>query len=165
MAAVGRSICSRVTRARREMNVSTLLEDLLSRDPTRIWAASSAVVRLRDPQELDRLAQSVAEIRRETRGVALGGSLYPNAERLRFVLHKLEYHRGRSGCLCRLYPEYLMYDPREEAAAGNVRIEDTIYLEGQRVDAYGCACTVCEARYRVEEREYHYIWWGWTALA
>ena len=103
--------------------MSTLLEDLTSKDPTRIWSASSAVVHLRDPQELDRLAHGIAEIRRTTKGVALGGALFPNAERLRFVLRKLKYHRDRVGCLCQLYPEYLMYDPHKEAAAGNIRIE------------------------------------------
>ena len=81
------------------------------------------------------------------------------------MLRKLKYHRDRVGCLCRLYPEYLMYDPQKEAAAGNVRIEDTIYQDGKWVDAYLCVCTACGTRYRVEEREYHYTWWGWKAVA
>ena len=100
-----------------------MLDDLTYKDPARIWSASSAVAHLRDPQELDRLAQGIAEIRWTTKGEALGGALYPNAERLRFVLRKLEYHRDRVGCLCRLYLGYLMYDPHKEAAAGNIRIE------------------------------------------
>ena len=145
--------------------MSNLLGDLTSKDPTRIWSASSAVVSLRDPQELDRLAQGVADIRRTTKGIALGGALYPNAERLRFVLRKLEYHRDRVGCLCRLYPEYLIYDPRKEAAAGNIRIEETVYQDGRWVDAYVCVCTICGTHYRVEERESHYTWWGWKPLA
>lgn len=145
--------------------MSTLLDDLTSGDPTRIWSASSAVVYLRDPQELDVLAQHITEIRRRTKGVELGGALVPNAERLRFVLHKLAYHRDRAGCLCRLYPEHLFYDPQKERTAGNVRIEETVYLDGNWVDGYVCVCTVCATRYRVEEREYHYTWWGWKALA
>lgn len=139
--------------------MSTLLEDFTSRDPTRIWSASSSLVHLRDPRELDQLAEGIAEIRRTTAGVALGGALFPNAERLRFALRKLEYHRDRVGCLCRLYPEHLMYDPRKEAAAGNVHLEDTTDL-----DAYHGVCTVCATRYRVEEREYHYTWWGWKEV-
>ena len=144
--------------------MSALLEDLLSRDPHRIWAASSAVVYLRDPHELDHLAQHLAQIRRKTEGVELGGLLFPNSERLQFALRKLAYHRGRAGCLCLLYPEHLLYDPRKEAAAGHVRIEDTAYVDGKWVDAYLCVCTTCGARYRVEERESHYPWWGWKAL-
>lgn len=80
-------------------------------------------------------------------------------------MRKLEYHRDKVGCLCRLYPQHLSYDPRKEATAGNVRIEETLYLDGNWVDGSVCACTVCGARYRVEEREYHYPWWGWHAFA
>lgn len=94
-----------------------------------------------------------------------GGALFSNAERLRFVLRKLEHHRDRVGCLCRLYPEHLMHDPRKDAAAGNVRIENTTYQDGKWVDAYLCVRTICGARYRVEERESHYTWWGWKVLA
>ncbi len=145
--------------------MSTLLADLTSKDPTRIWSASCAVVYLRGLQELDRLAQHVAEIRRQTEGIELGGMFVPNAERLKFALHKLEYYRDRVGCLCQLYPEHLSYNPRQEAAAGNVRIEEIIYLDGDWVDGYVCICTVCATHYRVEEREYHYPWWGWKKVS
>ena len=144
--------------------MSTLLEDFTSGDPHRIWAASGAVAKLRDTRELDRLAQSITEIQRKTAGVKLGGMLIPNAEHLRFALRKLTYHRDRCGCLCRLYPEYLFFDPAKEAAAGNVHIEDTTYVEGKWVDFYVCACALCGTRYQVEERESHYVWWGWKLL-
>ena len=144
--------------------MSTLLEDFISADPHRIWSASCAVAKLRDVEELDRLAQSLAEIRRKTTGVKLGGMFVPNAEHLRFALRKLAYHRDKKGCLCRLYPERLFFNPEEEAAAGNVRIEGTTYVDGKWVDFYTCVCTLCGACYRVEERESHYMWWGWKAL-
>ena len=145
--------------------MSTLLEDFTSSDPHRIWSASCAVAKLRDSTELDRLALHLAEIQRKTKGIQLGGMFVPNAEHLRFALHKLTYHRDRRGCLCRLYPERLFFNPQEEAAAGNVRIEGTTYVEGKWVDFYTCVCALCGARYRVEERESHYTWWGWKALA
>ncbi len=143
--------------------MSTLLDDFLSADPHRVWSASSAVAKLRDPQELDHLARHLTKIWCKTRGIKLGGMFFPNAEHLRFALHKLRYHRDRRGCLCRLYPERLFYNPEEEAA-GNVRIEDTTYIDGKWVDFYTCVCTLCGARYRVEEREGHYMWWGWKLL-
>ena len=90
--------------------------------------------------------------------------LFPNAEHLRFALRKLRYYRDQRGCLRRLYPEYLFFNPEEEEAAGNVRIEDTAYIDGRWVDFYTCVCTLCDARYRVEEREGHYMWWGWKLL-
>ncbi len=116
--------------------MSTLLEDFTSADPHRIWSASCAVAKLRDVEELDHLAQNLPLIRRKTSGIKLGGLFVPNAEHLRFALRKLRYHRDRRGCLCRLYPECLFFNPEEEAAAGNVRIEDTTYADGKWVDFY-----------------------------
>lgn len=143
--------------------MSELLRDITSRDPTRVWSSSCAIIKLRDARELDLLASNIDEIRRETKDVQLGGGLFPNAEHLRIALRKLDFHRAHAGCLCQLYPEYPMYNPQQEAEAGNVVIERIIYLQDHWIDAYICACTVCGRRYRAEEREYHYTWWGWKA--
>ena len=144
--------------------MTTLLEEITSGDPHRVWSSSCAIIKLRDADELDHLSASLSEIKKKTKHVALGGALFPNAEHLRFALRKLEYHRDRAGCLCRLYPEYLIYDPKREETAGNVSIERTTYIDDKWIDAYVCRCTLCGTRYRVEEREYHYTWWGWKLM-
>ena len=141
-----------------------LLQDITSGDPTTVRSSSCEIIKSRDKQELDYLASKLEAIREQTKGLALGGALFPNAEHLKFALRKLEYHRSRAGCLCLLYPGYLFYNPQQEAEAGNVTIESTSYLEGKWVDFYECVCTTCGKRYRVEERESHYTWWGWKAL-
>jgi hypothetical protein len=141
--------------------MNTLLEDITSGDSHRVWSSSCAVITLRDTSELNSLASNLQEIKGKTRNLALGGALFPNSEHLKFALRKLEYHKECVGCLCLLYPEYLMYDPQKEAEAGNVRIESITYIEGKWVDAYTCICTSCGTHFRVEEREYHYTWWGW----
>ncbi len=144
--------------------MNTLLEDLTSGDSMRIWSSACAIIKLRNAQTLDCLTAHLGEIEDKTKHVALGGALFPNSVHLRFALRKLAYHRDHPDCLCRLYPEYLLYNPQQEAAAGNVRIDDVTYLDGNWVDAYTCTCLVCGARYRVEERESHYTWWGWKKL-
>jgi len=141
-----------------------LLQDILSRDPTRVWSSSCAIIKSRDRHELDCLASNLEAIREQTKNLALGGALLPNAEHLKFALRKLEHHRAGTACLCQLYPDYLMYSPQQEAEAGNVTIESTSHLEGGWVDFYVCRCTICGQRYRVEEREYHYTWWDWKPL-
>ena len=146
------------------LGMSTLLEDLTSADPHRIWSASGAVAKLRDVEEGDHLAQHIPLIWCKTRRIELGGLFIPNAEHLRFTLRKLRHHRDRCGCLCHLYSECLFFNPEEEAAAGDVRLESTTRVEGKWVDFYMCGCTLCGARYQVAEREYHYIWWGWKLL-
>lgn len=142
-----------------------LLDDMLSRDPHRVWSAAGAVIRLRDSAALDVLAVHSDDMRRATGTLALGGAVFPNAEHLRFALRKLEFHRDRQGCLCALYPEYLMYSPHREEQDGHVRIDAVTTPQ----DAWGadlaCTCRHCGSRFHVQERESHYTWWGWKALA
>ncbi|HYJ80549.1 MAG TPA: hypothetical protein VEW03_13130 [Longimicrobiaceae bacterium] len=143
----------------------TLLEDITSRDRTRVWSSSCAIIKLRDAAQLDELAGKLSEIEEKSQDLSLGGMVFPNAEHLRFALRKLAYHRERTGCLCRLYPEYLFFNPEEEAAGGHIRIDDVTYTENKWVEAYHCTCTACGARYRVEEGESHYTWWQWSAVS
>jgi len=144
--------------------MSKLIEDILSGDASRVWSSACAIAKLRDAVELDALASIVEEITSSTRRLELGGALIPNDKHLQFALRKLRYYRDRAGCLCRLYPEYLMFDPKGEQAAGNVRIDEITYLDGNWIDFYQCSCSVCGSVFKVEEREYHYTWWGWKLL-
>ena len=133
-----------------------LLADLLSGDATRIWSASCAVRTLRDRAELQRLSGHIDGIKRSTRDVPLGGMLRSNSTHLQFALLKLAFVASSTECLCTLYEKDDLFDPDKEEGAGNVRI-----LSNDLYD-YVCECTLCGARYRVEEREYHYLWWRWA---
>ena len=135
-----------------------MLADLTSRDPARVHSAMWAVIKLRDPEQLDALAAALPEIERATAGLELGGIVYSNDRSLAFALRKLRYHRDREGCLCALYPELLQFDPEQEAEAGNVRIVET----GR--ETWLCECRVCAARFRVQYGEAHASWWEWTRL-
>lgn len=141
-----------------------LLQDITSGDPAKVRSSSCAIIKSRDRRELDDLASKLEAIQEQTKNLSMGGALFPNAEHLKFALRKLEYHRAGTGCLCQLYPDYVFYDPGQEAEEGNVTLESTSYLEDKRVDFHVCRCTACGQRYRVEEREYHYTWWGWKIL-
>jgi uncharacterized membrane protein len=112
-------------------STSTLLEDITSGDATRVWSSSCGIIRLRDTAELDRLAANLPKVLRSTKDLELGGAFFPNAAHLEFALRKLEYYKSHAGCLCRLYPEYLMYNPQEEAKAGHVRVDGITYLDDQ----------------------------------
>jgi hypothetical protein len=138
-----------------------LLEDLTSRDPKRIWEASCAVRKLRDRSELAHLVEHLDRIKRATKGVKLGGMLRPNSSHLDFAIRKLELTGTSDDCLCSLYPLDDMFDPTGEEEAGNITITATVLTDGNWVDHYDCVCTLCGARFRVDEREYHYTWWAW----
>jgi hypothetical protein len=139
----------------------TLLADLLSRDPQRVWAASGAVIRETDDEVLAELASHLPQIEEHTAGLDLGGALFPNSEHLRQALRVLEAVQGDT-CRCQLYPPYLFYNPRTEAQAGHVRILASDIPEENLL--YHCECRICGAWYLVEEGESHYTWWQWTEI-
>jgi hypothetical protein len=137
-----------------------LLADLLSKDPMRIWSASCAVRTLRDKQELVRLASNLEKIRQSALSVPLGGALRPNSTHLEFALVKLAFVRSPNGCLCSLYLQDDFYDPQPEQKAGNLRILSTNDQERSLV----CQCCLCESKFLVYERDYHYSWWEWKRI-
>lgn len=139
----------------------TLLEDITSRDSHRIWSSCWDIIKLRDALELDVLAAHLDEIKRQARGIELGGALASNNQVLEFALAKLEYIQNKSGCLCALYPRFDRYNPKEEQTSGNIRIVsetggDTWY------PTYLCECAVCGRAFSVDEADYHVTWWKWT---
>ena len=153
------------THAAATTDAASLLQDITSGNAQRIWSSACAINQLRDAKALDPLAAALPEIREKTRGVALGGAFFPNEVHLNVALHRLDYHRRRAGCLCRLYPEHLFYEPAKEAANGHVSIEGVTYIDGKWVEAYACTCRTCGTRFRVEEGESHYLWWSWKIVA
>jgi len=142
----------------------SILDDILSKDPHRIWAASGAIRHLRDKQELSVLIARLDDIKLATRDVALGGALRPNSSHLDFAIRKLEFLKRSGECLCALYPMDDLYNPADEAKAGYVEIEATVLDDAKWVDYYVCRCMLCDRHYRVEEREYHYGWWKWSLM-
>jgi hypothetical protein len=141
------------------MNMSaSILADLTSRDAARVYGATWALVRLRDEAELDALGAMLPEIVDATADLDLGGIFYSNNETLAFALRRLRYHRDRTGCLCALYPEFLLYDPEKEAEAGNVSAVET------ELGTWRCECTECGALFTVQYGEAHASWWQWTPI-
>jgi hypothetical protein len=137
------------------------LDDLTSRDSTRIWKACGTIRHLRDLTELMSLVDNIDVIRTATKNVPLGGMLRPNSSHLEFALRKLEFVRDGEGCFCKLYMLDDMFGPEREQESGNIAIIDTIKTADGFVDHYICRCVLCDQIYRVTEREYHYTWWKW----
>jgi hypothetical protein len=143
------------------MSADRVLADLISRDAQRIWAASHDVIRSQDLTLLRALASEGWAIETATHAVELGGALRPNRATLDFALKKLLHVATSDACLCTLYPTYDMFDLAREVQAGHVAILPEVSSPDERVIT--CSCARCNATYNVEEREYHYPWWQWSA--
>lgn len=135
------------------------LDDLLSRDPQRIWSASWEIINSRDKALLETLRTALPTIREATADIELGGMIQPNRASLTHALGKLQNYR-KWRCWCDDYPKLLAYDPAREETRGHAVVltkEDS----GWPV-TYECECVVCGRHFRVEEGEHHALWWRWT---
>ncbi|HVK28051.1 MAG TPA: hypothetical protein VM575_06905 [Nocardioides sp.] len=142
---------------------SPLVADFLSGDRSRILSALWEVMRTRDPAVLTPLVTALPAIERATADVDLGGALVSNASNLERAFQRIELF-GTGACLCTAYPAHQFHDPAKEEHAGHVRIVGTVPNERQWEPDRICECTACGKRYQVEQGEYHYTWWKWTAL-
>lgn len=141
--------------------VSALLDDYLSGDPDRVYAAVWATIRSRDPEEIGDLVPHRREIERAADRVDLGGVVHSNRVTFAHAMDKLRRF-ARGHCWCANYSDFLRYDPRKEEAAGYVRILSTSPPDWEMT--YECACCVCGQEFTVEQGNYHYDWWQWAPV-
>lgn len=140
-----------------------LVDDLRSRDRSRILGAVWAIIRTRDDAALRAVAARLPELEEAVDEVELGGMLASNGRHVTHAFDRVRMHAaGR--CLCGAYADHDMYDPAKEASLGHVAIvvEIPVVVRGvhwrpRRI----CACTGCGRRFDVEENEHHYPWWRW----
>ncbi len=144
-----------------------LIADFVSRDSRRVLHAVWEVFTTRDPAVLRPLARAYARIDRATDDLDLGGMLISNGSNLAHALDRIRIF-GEGRCLCTAYAGHVRYEPAKEESYGHVRIveEIPVFYNGRpdrprRI----CVCVDCDRRYEVEEGEYHYTWWKWTARA
>lgn len=142
---------------------AALVDDLLSRDRSRILAATWAIIRTRDDAALHAVQARRSEIEDAVDEVDLGGMLALNGRHVTHALERVRMHAlGR--CLCEAYAGHDMYDPAKEEALGHVDVVEVIPVVVRGVPWRPrriCACTACGRRFDVEENEHHYPWWRW----
>ncbi|QDL26837.1 hypothetical protein [Stenotrophomonas maltophilia] len=147
-----------------DAQADVLLQDLLSRDGTRITDAARTVARLFTASSLDALAAHADLIEQRCQGIALGGMLISNQAHLKAALRRLHYWHAREGCLCALNPGYPFFDPRRLVEQGQMQLRSVEEAEGGWGDCHIVTCEQCGQHWRAIDREYHYPWWEWIAV-
>ena len=105
-----------------DAQADVLLQDLLSRDATRVADAAHVVARLFSVSSLDALSAHVDLIEQRCQGIALGSMLISNEAHLEAALQRLRYWQAREGCLCALYPSYVFFSPEPLLEQGHVQL-------------------------------------------
>jgi hypothetical protein len=142
---------------------SPLVADFLSGDGKRILSAVWEVFATRDPEVLAPLAHALPALRKATEDADLGGMLVSNSSNLDHAFDRIRLF-DKGACLCAAYLSHQFYDPGKEEHRGHIRVVDTVPNDGQWVPDRICECRGCGKRFQVEQGEYHYTWWKWTAL-
>lgn len=139
--------------------MTTLLDDFLSGDRSRVMPAVWETIHSRDPETLDPLVDALPRLRRAAAQLDLGGAIYSNNGHFEHALSKLEQYRDGK-CWCAVYPGQLTHDPRKEETRGHILILST--SEPGWSMTYLCECTVCGQQFDIEQGDHHFTWWNWV---
>lgn len=143
----------------RETKKSTqeILNDILSRDSHKIWAASCEIASLsQNHEKVMELVPYKQQIIDGTEGIDLGGFFCSNKTHLKRALMVLEFHEQKLFCPCHLLGEFDNPDDLVQ--------DDYFTLVSAEEYSYTVRCNQCGTNYKVDLREYHFIWWEWTPI-
>lgn len=144
------------------MNTEEIIEEITSRDTHKVWRSSCHIITIsQNHEEIRPLIEYLSEIKKKTKGLNMGGAFAPNQRFVDFAIKVLEFHKDSCECPCSLYLGHGV-DPNKEVAKGNVKMIETVRIDGKWVDFYTVSCEKCGEEYRVIEREGHYMWWEWA---
>jgi len=146
------------------MLIQELVNDITSKDTTRIRNSSSQIIKLKHNREfVSQLIDFLPQIKSKTKNLNLGGAFAPNIRFAEYAIRIIEFHKESKLCTCELFiDKYECNNPKAECETDKVKILNTILIEGNWVDFYIVECLDCCQKFKVIEREYHYTWWGWT---
>lgn len=147
------------------MTTEEIISKITSKDTTKVWEASCKIISLGlDKSKIEPLIPHLSSIIEKTKNLEMGGALASNQRFIDYAIKTIEFHRDNSNsCACSLYlaPESIAPDPNNEVNKNYITILDTITIENKWVDFYKVECKSCGQLYKVIEREYHFMWWGW----
>ena len=148
------------------MTSEEIIEDLISKDITRVKKSACEIISLSQNQKaLFPLLCYISQIKEETKNLEMGGALAPNKRFVDYAIKILEFHENKINCTCDLYiDKYECNNPKSEETKGNIEIKTITRIEEKWIDFYVGQCKKCQQNFKIIEREGHYMWWGWTKI-
>jgi len=161
------------------MTAEEIIESITSRDTHKVWESACEIINCgQDRTLVAPLIKYLPEIKSSTAGLDMGGAFAPNQRFIDFAITTIEFHKDNEGCPCALFTkkykftndvvkkeiQYEGFNPDKEAKKGNIKIVDTTYIDNNWVNYYMVECAKCATRYKVEEREGHFMFWRWIRI-
>lgn len=146
------------------MTTAEIIENITSRDTHRVWSSACEIISLGQGREkILPLIEYLPDIIEKTKGLKMGGIFAPNQRFVDFAIRTIEFHRDSQSCSCTLFTEHGV-DPHKEVEKGNIESSETVYEQGNWVDYYLANCRKCGQKFKIIERESHYMWWAWEKV-
>lgn len=148
-----------------KMTTKEIMNKISSRDSHQIWESTCEIIALgQDREALNPLLILTDKIHELTKGIELGGAFAPNSRFLTAAVKTLEFHRDSDACTCSLYGLHDCMNPKKEVDNGFLQLDNIVRVEDKWVDYYEASCTRCNQKFKIEEREGHYMWWKWEKI-
>jgi hypothetical protein len=161
------------------MTTEEIVEHITSRDAHKVWGSACAIIESgQDHQKVEPLVKYLPLIKEATNNLNMGGGFAPNQRFVDFAIKTIEFHTNKTTCSCALFVEkykltndvvereiqYECFSPAKEVEKGNIKILDTVLMDGKWIDYYVIECVKCSTRFKVEERQGHYMFWNWAKI-
>ena len=149
----------------RELTTREIINKISSRDSHQIWESSCEIIAIgQDREAIKPLLGLTNKLDSLTHGIDLGGAFARNSRFLSGAIKTLEFHRDSDSCTCALYGLHDCMNPKKEVDKGFLVIDNIVRIEDKWVDYYEAICTRCNQKFKIEEREGHYMWWKWERI-
>ena len=161
------------------MTTEEIINDLISRNEHKVWKSACKIIDYGiNHTKVEPFIEFLPLIIKETKNLNLGGMFASNQRFVDFAIKTIEFHLEQKYCYCELYIEkyfltndvikrelqYECFNPKNEIEKGNINILETIKIQNKWVDYYLVECKKCLKKYKVEEREGHYMFWDWKKI-
>ena len=142
-------------------STNKLLEQILSGDPDEVWVSSCTIQKWsQDKERIKEFIPYLDEIREKTKNLNMGGLLVSKDRYIKKVIKILEHYKNEQECSCCLFDEN-----DKPTSFETVDIITKIYYKDSKIiECYEVKCKKCGQKYKVYEREYHYLWWEWQRM-
>lgn len=142
-------------------STNKLLEQILSGNPDEVWSSSCTIIKWSQDYEcIKEFVPYLDEIKKKTENIDMGGLLAPRDRFVKKVIKILEHYKNGQGCSCCLLDEN--DDPTSFETIDIMA--NPYYKDSKMTEYYEVMCKKCGQKYKVYEREYHFLWWEWRWL-
>jgi len=153
---------SEIQEIHRTMTTKEIINKISSKDSHQIWESACEIsAQGQNRKAIKPLLHLTNKIDELTNGIDLGGGFARNARFLTAAKKTLEFHNDSDACTCELYGLHDCMNPKKEVDNGFLVIKNIVRIEDKWVDYYEASCTRCNQKFKIEEREGHYMWWNW----